>query len=146
MKKLLVILFITITLPLFAGQAAGEEQKVGHVAFYLFDSDNTSYGVEGAKDFIFYYENIEPWLKINKLSYSFNEEKRFIATASPKNRLMFRERDFEGDNDIGIIIIRPDGNYKMLRGVYTDMDLVLEIEDYLGGEFVDFMELEEEDY
>jgi hypothetical protein len=44
----------------------------------------------------------------------------------------FTPEDFLGQNDIGVIIIKPDGTYKMIQGVWTDVDLALEIEGYLG--------------
>jgi hypothetical protein len=104
----------------------------GHVIFYVFDSDDTSYGVEGFQDFIYYYGNIEPWLKKNNLSYSFNEDKEIEITTSLEKLVSFTPEDFLGQNDIGVIIIKPDGTYKMIQGVWTNVDLALEIEGYLG--------------
>ena len=132
MKKLLIVLLITISLPLFASAKTNETaDKGGHIAYYLFDSDNTSYGVEGAQDFIYYYENLEAWFRKNNLSYSFNEDKEINITTSLGKKLSFTGKDFEGQNDIGVIIIRPDGSHKMIKGVLTDVDLIFEIEGYM---------------
>ena len=110
---------------------AADKGKAGHVAFFLFDSDDTSYGVEGAQDFIHYYGNLEAWLRKNNLSYSFNEDKEIDITTSLGKKVSFTEKDFEGQNDIGVIIIRPDGSHKMIKGVWTDVDLIFEIEGYM---------------
>lgn len=137
MKKLLIVLLIIISLPLFASAKTNEtadKGMSGHIAFFLFDSDDTSYGVEGAQDFIYYYGNLEAWLKKNNLSYSFNEDKEISITTSLGKKVSFTGEDFEDNNDIGVIIIRPDGSYKMIQGVWTDVDLILEITDYPGGD------------
>ena len=113
---------------------AANTGKSGHIAFYVFDFDDTSYDVEGFQDFIYFYGNIESWLKKNNLSYSFHEEKEFDITTSFGRKVSFTGKNFERSNDIGTIIIQPYGNYKMIKGVYTDVDLADEITSYLGGE------------
>jgi hypothetical protein len=117
---------------LFASPSTANTGNSGHVAFYVFDSDDTSYDVEGFHDFVYFYGNLESWLKKNSLSYSFHETKEIVITTALGRKVSFTGENFEGRNDIGTIIIRPDGNYKMIRGVYTDVDLADEITSYLG--------------
>lgn len=135
--KLIVPLLISAVI-LFAAPSLANASSSGHVAFYLFesidstDSTDASYGVEGANDFIYYYGKLEPWLKKNELSYSFHEKHDIDITTSPGRKVSFTDENFEGDNDIGIIFIRPDGEYKMIEGVWTDVDLLEEIRSYFG--------------
>jgi hypothetical protein len=117
---------------LFSSPLKANTGKSGHVAFYLFDSDDTSYGVEAVHDFIYYYGELELWLQKNEFSYSFHEKQEIRITTSLGRRVSFTRESFERNNDIGIILIKPDGNYKMIEGVRTDVDLSEEIMSYFG--------------
>ncbi len=136
MKKHLFIITVLVLFVFAYGCDRGAEPANaggdGHVAFYLIDSDDASYGVEGANDFIYYYENLEPWLKKNDLSYSFHEEHDIDITTSLGKKVSFTSENFKGDDDIGIILIRADGEYKVIKGVWTDVDLLVEIKGYFS--------------
>ncbi len=127
---------LLLTAVFFSGPVAAGSGKSGHIAYYLFDSpdtnNNTSYGVEAANDFLYYYGNLEAWLEKNNLSKSFHEDKEFDITAPLGKKLSFTAENFLGGNDIGVIIIRPGGSFKMIEGVLTDVDLMFEIEGYLN--------------
>jgi hypothetical protein len=117
---------------LFASPSTANTGNSGHVAFYVFDSDDTSYDVEGFHDFVYFYGNLESWLKKNSLSYSFHEKQDIDITTSLGRQISFTSENFERPNDIGIIFIRPDGDYKIMEGVWTDVDLSEEIISYFG--------------
>ena len=132
--KLIIPLLISAVI-LFAAPSLTNAGSSGHVAFYLFDSTDSgdaSYGVEAANDFIYYYGKLEPWLKKNEISYSFHEERDIDITISPGRKVSFTDENFKGDNDIGMILIRPDGEYKMIEGVWIDVDLLEEIRSYFS--------------
>ncbi len=129
--KIIIPISVSAILLLASPLLAGTESN-GHVAYYLFDSDDTSYGVEAVHDFLYYYGQLEPWLKKAGVAYSFHEEQEFSITTSPGKKVSFTRKNFERRNDIGIILIRPDGDHKMIRGVWTDVDWAQEITSYFG--------------
>lgn len=137
MRKLLIALLITVSLPLAAlartpDPIEVDSRSTGHIVFYVFDSKNTSYGVDAFQDFLYHFGNIEPWLGKNNYSYSFHEEKQISIRTLSGIEILFTVDSFDKGNDIGIILIRSDNSYKMLKGVYTDVDLAVEITTYLG--------------
>ena len=118
MKHLLIL--ITLFITPFAYINANEEK--GHIAFFMLLSENDQGYVEINEDFNYYYQNLSSWLNKNKYTYSRH-------TASPikiKNkRKTFSKQEL--GTDVGVILIKNNNSYKIIQGIGTDVDLIVDI-------------------
>jgi hypothetical protein len=136
---------------LFLGITVGEEEDwavgltavrrqrpAGHVAFYSFDGAHdtdeavSSQEHEADYDFSYYYEEITPWLEENGIAHSFHGAPGFTIEIASGEEVSFPKELFE--TDLGMVIIRNDGAYKLSPGVSTDIDLMMEIISFFGIE------------
>ena len=105
----------------------------GHVAvFYLLpdEAENDDDMVEVIADFSFYMGSIEKWLDSRGITRSFHGTAPFVVTSGSGKRLEFsKEVEAAG---LGFVLIRPDGTYEVLDGVYTGVDFILTAREFFG--------------
>ena len=66
------------------------------------------------------------------IPYSVHTSESFEVEVRPGKTIQFSKTNFE--KDFGFILIKPDGKYKMLYGVHTDVDFMYLAKDYFGIE------------
>jgi hypothetical protein len=86
--------------------------------------------VEILEDFLFYRRKIESWIDNLGIAYSIHTSESFEVEVRPGKIIQFSKTNF--DNDFGFILIKPDGKYKMLYGLHTDVDFMCLAKDYFG--------------
>ena len=86
--------------------------------------------VEILVDFLFYREKIVSWIDNLGIAHSFYADESFEVEVRPGKTIQFSKKDF--NSDYGFILIKPDGNYKILYGVHTDVDFMYLAKDYFG--------------
>lgn len=118
MKNLLILLTLFIT-PI-ASISANDVK--GHVAFFMLSSENTPDYFEINEDFNYYYKKLSVWLNKNKYTYSHHT----TAPVKIKNKQKIFTKQMLG-TDIGVILIKNDNSYKIIQGIGTDVDLIMDI-------------------
>ena len=88
--------------------------------------------VEVLEDFLFYGGKIGSWIDNLGIPYSVHTPESFEVKVRPGKTIQFSKTNFE--NDFGFILIKPDGKYKILYGVHTDVDFMYLAKDYFGIE------------
>ena len=121
MKHLLIILTLLIT-P-FTSINANDTK--GHVAFFMLLSENVQDYVEINEDFNYYYKNLSAWLGKNKYTYS----RHTTAPITIKGKQKTFTKQVLG-TDIGVILIKNDNSYKIIKNIGTDVDLIMDINGY----------------
>jgi hypothetical protein len=106
--------------------------KAAHVAMFLVwsDDDDADGNEEILADYTYYMEIIGSWLNDLGIPYSFHGSKDFTVKVGLKPALKFTEEDL--DDTLGFILFKPDGSYKILYGVHTDIDFIDCAKDYFG--------------
>ena len=125
-------IFIAAAIALLLAAPALAEGS-GHVAvFYLLpdEAENDDDMVEVIADFSFYMGPIEKWLDSRGITRSFHGTAHFEVTSGSGKRLEFsKEVEAAG---MGFVLIRPDGTYEVLEGVYTGVDFILTAMEFFG--------------
>ena len=117
MKKILLFILITIVC---AGIAqAANEPVVGYAAFFYLDTSTDESAVYD--DFSYYLNNINPWLKDQKIIVSYHSKAPFKIKLSSDQKLKFHIDDLE--LDLGFVLAKPNGQFKVYYGVHTDVDI-----------------------
>jgi hypothetical protein len=105
----------------------------GHVAvFYLLPdgAEDDDEMVEVIADFSYYMGAIEEWLHSKGITRSFHGTAPFEVTLGSGKRLEFsKEVEVAG---LGFVLIRPDGTYEVLEGVYTGVGFVHTAKEFFG--------------
>ncbi|MDH5600190.1 MAG: hypothetical protein OEY78_02680 [Gammaproteobacteria bacterium] len=118
MKHLLIL--ITLFITPFSYINANETK--GHIAFFMLLSENDQSYVEINEDFNYYYQNLSSWLNKNKYTYS----RHTISPINIKNiRRTFSNQEL--GSDVGVILIKNNNSYKIIQGIGTDVDLIVDI-------------------
>ncbi len=125
MKKILLLVGI-----LFVLQAQGE--SVGSIVFFNIASTEQS-DAESDADFYFYYDKLNNFLA-KKGFEVFLAEQFPIKIVKDKYTLELGASDVA--SDIGIIFVKPSGQYKISKGIMTDMDVAVEAEHYFKVKLV----------
>lgn len=118
MKHLIILLSLFVA-PIIS---IADNDIKGHVAFFMLSSENSQDYVEINEDFNYYYKNLTVWLRNNKYTYS----RHTTAPISINNTKSSFSKEMVG-TDIGVILIKNDNSYKIIKGVRTDVDLIMDI-------------------
>ncbi|MEE9615203.1 MAG: hypothetical protein V3W31_09715 [Thermodesulfobacteriota bacterium] len=111
---------------------------VGHAVFYSFDKTRnnneaaSSEEDEADYDLRYYYEQLKSWLGKKGIAHSFQGSPGFTIKAASGKELLFSKDLFE--SDVGVVLIRNDGAYRLISGVTTDVDLMADIISFFGIE------------
>jgi hypothetical protein len=126
MKKISIFILITL---IFTGQApVAKEPVAGYAAFfYLETSADDS---EVYDDFSYYLNSINPWLKDNKIVVSYYSKAPFKLKLSSGQELEFDVNDME--LDLGFVLVKPNGQFKVYYGVHTDVDIQQLVKDFFA--------------
>ncbi|MHC3994055.1 hypothetical protein ACXWTF_04455 [Thiomicrolovo sp. ZZH C-3] len=126
MKKLLMLIGIVFIL-----QAQAE--SVGSIVFFNITSTETS-DEETNADFYFYYDKLNDFL--SKKGFEVLLSEKFpIKLVKPDYTIELGASDVK--SDVGIIYVKPSGQYKVSKGIKTDMDVAMEAEQYFKVKLVD---------
>ncbi|WP_373034262.1 hypothetical protein [Sulfurovum sp.] len=125
MKKILVLIGI-----LFMFQAQAE--SVGSIVFFNIASTEQS-DEETNADFYFYYDKLNDFLTKKGFDVHLAEQLP-IKIVKPDYTIELGVSDVA--SDVGIIFVKPSGQYKVSEGVKTDMDVAMEAEQYFKVKLV----------
>ena len=125
----LALACIIVMLGACTGAADGSP---GQVAFFSIDADQSGDAVESRADFDHFYRSIVPWLDKHGISHALHATARFTIEAARGAPMTFTEDMLRPGP--GTIMVKPNGAYRILHGVYTDVDLMSEIQVFLGIE------------
>jgi len=126
MKKLLMFIGIVFML-----QAQAE--SVGSIVFFNITSTEQS-DEESNADFYFYYDKLNDLL--TKKGFEVLLAERFpIKIVKPDYTIELGASDVK--SDVGIIYVKPSGQYKVSIGIETDIDVMMEAEQYFKMKLVD---------
>jgi hypothetical protein len=126
MKNILWIAALAFIVPVVSSQAS----EGGHVAIFFFASAGPAEDAEVAADFSYYRTSIESWLEERGISHSFHAAPD-ITVRTPAGKVLTFMRDDLGET-VGFVLIRPDGTYRVLRGVHTDVDFIGIAREFFG--------------
>jgi hypothetical protein len=126
MKNMLWVAGIAFLMSALVLQASGG----GHVAIFLFTSADAGGDVEVAADFSYYRTSIESWLEEAGIPHSFHTAPDITVRTSTGKVLTFTREDL--GETVGFVLIRPDGTYRVLRGVHTGVDFITIAREYFG--------------
>jgi len=121
MKHLIILLSLFVA-PIIS---IADDDIKGHVVFFMLSSENSQDYVEINEDFNYYYKNLTVWLRNNKYTYS----RHTTAPISINNTKSSFSKEML-DTDIGVILIKNDNSYKIIKGVRTDVDLIMDIKGF----------------
>ncbi len=118
MKTIVILLTLLVThIPVVSAN-----NTKGHIAFFNLASENTPDYVEINEDFNYYYKKLTVWLNKNKYTHT-------LHTTAPikieKHKINLTKTAL--GTDTGVILIKNDGTYKIIQGVGTDVDLIVDI-------------------
>ena len=123
----LVVGFLLLSSPCAAGGAT-----VGHVAFFFIDRVQSGEQFEINDDFIFYYRRVLPWLDEHGITHSYHSSLPVLIERTQGITVTFQNESLSGD--LGTILLTQDGSYRILYGVYTGVDLSVEIKRFFSFE------------
>lgn len=123
----LAIVFLLLGSPCAAGGI-----PAGHVAFFSVDRVQSGDDSEAHDDFVYFYRGVLPWLEAHGIAHSYHSNLPVLVDTTEGSTLSFQEESLRGD--LGTILLKQDGSYRVLHGVYTGVDLILEIERFFGFE------------
>jgi hypothetical protein len=126
--RYIVITVLMLLLPLPAFSDSWQRQN-GYVVAYNYEISDTQENNEISHDHINAYANIHKWLEQNKIGHSYKALSQFAVTLSSGTTINFDRSSLI--YAVGTVLIRAEGNYKILEGVYTDVDLIEEIQEYI---------------
>ncbi len=115
----LVVVILLLSSPRVAGGATA-----GHVAFF-FVGVRSGENFEIYDDFAFFYRRVLPWLDKHGITHSYHSSLPVLIERTQGNTVTFQNESLS--NDLGTILLKQDGSYRILYGVYTDVDLIVEI-------------------
>jgi hypothetical protein len=128
MKSILLLATLVLVIPMSLVQAS----QTGHVVMFFFspvDADPEG-DVEVAADFSYYRTGIESWLEEAGIPHSFHTAPDITVRTSTGKVLTFTREDL--GETVGFVLIRPDGTYRVLRGVHTGVDFITIAREYFG--------------
>ncbi|WP_373032968.1 hypothetical protein [Sulfurovum sp.] len=125
MKKLLMLIGIVFML-----QAQAE--SVGSIVFFNITSTEQS-DEETNEDFYFYYDKLNDFLTKKGFDVLLAEQLP-IKIEKPDYTIELGASDVA--SDVGIIFVKPSGQYKVSEGVKTDVDVAMEAEQYFKVKLV----------
>ena len=125
----IVLRFLVLAIFFMPAVGAAQEELKGHVGFFFVKPVKTDATFEVHDDFQYYYKSMTPWLTQNSFAFSYHSTTPIlIASPALKERLTFGEDPLK--NYVGMILIKPDSPHKISYGVGTDVDLILEIQEF----------------
>jgi hypothetical protein len=126
MKRFLRTWIIPLFLIVSYGLASGE--TIGHVSFFFVSQVQTDEDFEVKDDFQYYYKQITPWLIKNGFSFSYHSNAPISRNIEEDQSITIQKDQLK--QELGIILFKKDGPYKILYGVHTDVDILMEIRDF----------------
>ncbi len=117
--KQIIIVFLLCAASI---SSTADSDTRGFVAFFAFVPESDHDYVEVIGDFDFHYKNMVPWLGAHGYKHSYHlsapiEIEALGQTYSHEHLKV----------TLGTLLVRRDGSYKVVNGVATDIDLILEI-------------------
>ena len=122
----LVVVFLLLSSPCAAGGATA-----GHVAFF-FVGVQSGENFEIYDDFVFFYRRVLPWLDEQGITHSYHSSLPVLIERTQGNTVTFQNESLS--DDLGTILLKQDGSYRILYGVYTGVDLIVEIKRFFRFE------------
>lgn len=120
-----IILLVTL-----GGCSGATDGSPGHVAFFSIDTAQSGDDPESRDDFAYFYRSILPWLDEQGLSHSFHTTAPFTIEAAGGGPMTFTDDMLRSGR--GTILLKQNGARRILHGVYTGVDLISEIQEFLG--------------
>jgi hypothetical protein len=118
--KISLILLALLVTPFTSIHA---DNSKGHIAFFMLLPENTQDYAELNEDFNYYYKKLADWLRKNKYTYS-----RHTATPIKIKNKTFSKQLLGAD--LGVILINNNNSYKIIKGISTDIDLIMDINNF----------------
>ena len=124
-----------------AGEAIIFEQNVdrfrlstgsigGQVCFFYLGETLSEEDNETLSDLRHHYRQLIPWLEKNRLSHSFQQEATLQMVSVGDGETSLSHSDLK--TDLGVLLMTKNGDRKVLPGVSTDVDLILEMRPFFG--------------
>ncbi len=124
----LMIAFLLLNSPCVASGL-----PAGQVAFFFFvDPIQSGEYSETLDDFVFFYRGVLPWLDEHGITHSYHSSLPVHIERTQGSPVTFQNESLSGD--LGTILLKQDGSYRILHGVYTGVDLILEIQQFFRFE------------
>ncbi len=123
----LMIAFLLLSSPCAAGGL-----PTGHVAFFFVDPVQSGEYSETLDDFVFFYRGVLPWLDEHGITHSYHSSLPVLIERTQGSTVTFQNESLS--KDLGTILLKQDGSYRILYGVYTGVDLIVEIKRFFRFE------------
>ena len=115
---------------MLGGCTSATDGLPGQVAFFSIDADQSGDAAEYRADFNHFYQSILPWLDEQGISHSFHTTAPFTIETARGGPIVFTEDMLQSGR--GTILLKQNGAHRIIHGVYTDVDLMFEIQEFLG--------------
>jgi len=121
----------TITFTQENGRFVLSDDSVGNQAcfFFLGEPDGED-ATEVLADLLYYYEKLIPWFEDHDVAFSYQSDPPLRMVAAGDDKIMVGKEELK--LELGIVLMAKDGRRKILYGVHTDVDLIHELESFLG--------------
>ena len=122
----LVVVFLLLSSPCAAGGATAR-----HVAFFFVGVQSGEY-FEIYDDFVYFYRGVLPWLDEHGITHSYHSSLPVLIERTQGSTVTFQNESLS--KDLGTILLKQDGSYRILYGVHTGVDLIVEIKRFFSFE------------
>ena len=96
----------------------------GHVFFYK----TTKHQTEVEADFTYFYNQMIPWFQERNISTSSHTSTPLKSNTCFKNDVSILNEKLK--HSIGYVLLKPNNEFKIIGGVITDLDLVIEANEF----------------
>ncbi len=126
-KMIIQSVLIVFIVSLSSTPCLADGNSSGHISFFFVGDTNSQENIEILDDFNYYYNNIIPWLNKNNFAHSYNTKTPFTIASGETSLTIARDIL---EIDLGMVFLKPDGSHKVLYGVHTGVDIILDINEY----------------
>lgn len=112
------------------GLSYGQEIQSGWVVSFNNEEAKSQDSDETAHDHINTYSHIQSWLERSHLDHAYKRTLSFSVSLPNDKSIVFSPESLQ--TRVGTVMVRPNGEYKVPKGVYTDVDVQTQIAKYFG--------------
>ena len=124
LRSMLKIILITLAIGFTSGLHA--EECKGHVFFYILEEHQT----EVEADFEYFYKQMIPWFKERGISTSSHTSAPLQSNTCFEDNVSVPSKKLK--SSLGYVLLKTDNEIRVLGGVMTDMDLVIEANEFFN--------------
>ena len=116
--------FLLFAFAIFFISPANSAECKGHVFFYNLREHQS----EVETDFAHFYKQVIPWFEERNISTSVHTSTPFISKTCFGDDVRILNDKLE--QSLGYVLLKPTNQFKIIGGVITDLDLVIEANDF----------------